>query len=149
MQIADLIDEGRVLIDLQVPDKARLLQALSKHAARFAAVGESEIAAALLAREALGTTGMGGGIAIPHARIGGVTRSLGLFARLKSPIDYDSVDGRPVDLVFLLLLPADLRGEQLQALACVSRCLRNPLIAAELRKKADVAATFGALSAGS
>ena len=149
MQIADLIDEGRVLMDVQPSDKADLLRLLSKQIAGFVSIDALQIASALTTRETLGSTGMGDGIAIPHARIVGVTHPTGLFAHLKSPIDYEAIDGNPVDLVFLIVLPADPRSDQLQALACVSRCLRNPRIAAELRMKADALASFRILTASS
>ena len=146
MQIADLIDEGRVRMDLQPSDKTDLLRLLSKQVAAFVAIDEALIFSALKARETLGSTGLGGGIAIPHARIIGVAHPVGLFAHLKSPIDYEAIDGNPVDLVFLIVLPGDPRGEQLQALACVSRCLRSPRIAAELRTKADPLGSFHVLA---
>jgi PTS system nitrogen regulatory IIA component len=91
------------------------------------------ISAEILKREELGSTGTGGGVAIPHARIQGLTRSFGILARLSKPIGFEAIDGRPVDLVFLLLLPANPPDEQLKALASVARKLRDPLCLRSLR----------------
>jgi len=148
MKIADLVGETGILTGLQVPDKADLLRALAHQAALLVPIDERQLLAALTAREALGSTGMGEGIAIPHARLAGVEHPFGLFAHLETPVEFDAIDGRPVDLVFLLLLPADPRGEQLQALACVSRCLRNPQTAAALRGTREEGATLQVLTGG-
>ena len=95
-----------------------------------------------VAREELGSTGMGRGVAIPHARLSVVTKPLGILARLKEPIDFEAIDGNPVDLVFVLLLPEDTRGEQLNALASVSRRLRAPETLRKLRQAKDAAALY-------
>ena len=105
------------------------------------------ILSALQQREALGSTGMGGGIAIPHARLPEVRRPFGLFARLRAPVAFDAVDERPVDLVFLLLLPTDPRGEQLNALACIARCLRDAAVAAGVHGARDAAEIYAVVSA--
>jgi Phosphoenolpyruvate-dependent sugar phosphotransferase system, EIIA 2 len=89
--------------------------------------GPERIAAEILKREELGSTGTGGGVAIPHARIQELNEPFGIFARLNRPIDFQAIDTRPVDLVFLLLLPGDPVGEQLKALATVARKLRDPI----------------------
>jgi len=148
MKMTDLVGETGILTGLQVSDKAGLLRALAHEAALLVPIDERQLLAALTAREALGSTGMGEGIAIPHARLAGVDRPFGLYAHLKTPVDYEAIDGRPVDLVFLLLLPADPRGEQLQALACVSRCLRNPQTAAALRGTGEAGASLQVLRGG-
>ncbi|MGC2415868.1 MAG: PTS sugar transporter subunit IIA [Stellaceae bacterium] len=139
MNITDLIAPERVIAALRVGDKAQLLRDLSQRAAKLLAIDPQSILDALEAREALGSTGVGQGIAVPHARVGGLHDFFGLFARLERPIEFTAIDERPVDLVFLLLIP-DLAGnDHLAALACVSRRLRDRDAAAQLR-----AATTGA-----
>jgi PTS system nitrogen regulatory IIA component len=104
------------------------------------------IAAEILRREELGSTGTGGGVAIPHARIQGLNRSFGILARLNRPIDFEAIDGRPVDLVFLLLLPANPVGEQLKALASVARKLRDPACLRDLRSASSSAGLYDAMT---
>ena len=104
-----------------------------------------EISAALLKREALGSTGTGGGVAIPHARVPGIGKPFGMLVRLDKAIDFDSIDGRKVDVVFLLLLPANVQGEQLNALAAVARTLRDPEMVQNVRRAADDAALYRAI----
>ncbi len=134
MTIADMLAPGDVLLDLRVADKRRLIDELARRAAAWAAVEPAVLAEALGAREALGSTGMGSGIAIPHARLPTVARPRGLFARLRPAVDFDAVDGERVDLVFLLLLPAPAQAEHLNALALVARKLRDEEVRAELRR---------------
>jgi len=125
MDVKDLITPADIIPDLAAKDKRRLIEALAARAAEALELDPLAVAAALQAREELGSTGMGEGIAIPHARLAGVARPFALFARLKGPIAFDAVDERPVDLVCLLLLPTAVGGEQLGALACVARRLRT------------------------
>ena len=104
--------------------------------------------AELVKREELGSTGMGGGVAIPHARFHQVTKPFGMLIRLRKPLDFDAVDGEPVDLVFLLLLPeAAAAGDQLGALALIARKLRNPKIVATLRQARDGTEAYRVLTA--
>ena len=103
-KISDLLSPVNVMIDLRIPDKAQLLQELAVIAARVLILPPDEISFALLKREELGSTGMGGGVAVPHARIEKVNRPFGTLIRLNQPIHFAAVDGRPVDLVFPLLL---------------------------------------------
>lgn len=145
MNIADLISPDRVFIGLKAADKSRLLAELSRRAASAAGLPRQDIQRALEAREALGSTGVGAGVAIPHARFSGIDRFIGLFARLERRLDFNAVDDQPVDLVFLLLVPTDAAGEHLKALACVSRRLRAPDVAAGLRRAVDVAELYAAL----
>jgi PTS system nitrogen regulatory IIA component len=147
MQIADLLTPDNVVADLEANDKPDLLAKLSKLAAARVPVPESDIVQALTAREALGSTGMGAGVALPHARLARVASPVGILARLREPIDFDAVDGSPVDLVFLLLLPDFPNSVQLPALACVARGLRDPSASATLRKGAGRDEMFAALSA--
>ena len=134
MKIADILRPEDVILDLRAADKPRLVEELARRSAELAGIEASAIADVLNARERLGSTGMGAGIAIPHARLASLTRPVGLFARLRTPIDFDAIDGQRVDLVFLLLLPAQAQGDHLNALACVARKLRDDQVKAELRK---------------
>src|SRR5262249_33641394 len=106
-------------------------------AARLLAIDGQTILDALMSREMLGSTGIGQGVALPHARLSGLQRFFGLFARLERPINFDAIDDRPVDLVFLLLIPEKAGNDHLAALAAVSRRLRDRDVAARLRTDTD------------
>ena len=110
---------------------------MTDHASRAFGVDRAIVFEALSKREALGSTGMGGGVAMPHARLAHITAPRALLARLVSPVDFDAVDGRPVDLVLLLLLPAASTGAALNAMACAARRLRDPLVTAALRSASE------------
>jgi PTS system nitrogen regulatory IIA component len=146
MRIADLLTPDSV-IELKASDKRSVVVELARRAAASLGLDADNVAAALLAREALGSTGMGEGFALPHARLGEVKRPFGVFARLRKPVDFAAVDGRPVDLVFLLLLPAASEGGQLSALACVARQLRHARTARRLREASHRDAMFQELVA--
>ncbi len=106
MELTELIAPAGVLLDVRARDKAHLITDLSRIAAgQTPSVPPAAIEAALLARERLGSTGLGAGFALPHARVEGLARFVGLFVRLSRPIEFDAIDGRPVDLLFLLLIP--------------------------------------------
>ncbi len=148
MEITDLVAPDCVIAGLRVRSKSHLLTELARRAAAATGLSQEHIREALEAREALGSTGVGAGLAIPHAQITGLNRFFGLFVRLDRSIDYDAIDERPVDLAFLLLIPADT-NEHLQALACVSRRLRDQTIATKLRKAADARDSYEALTGAS
>lgn len=133
MDISDLIAPEAVLPSLRVHTKKQLLQELAARAAQLSGVPERRIFESLLERERLGSTGMGQGIAIPHARVAGLTRILGVFVRLESPIPYEAIDEQTVDLVFLLLTPEEAGADHLKALATVSRLLRSQTACEKLR----------------
>jgi nitrogen PTS system EIIA component len=138
MKIADFLAPADVKADVASADKKKLLAELAREAAAKVGIGADRVAAELLKREALGSTGVGGGVAIPHARFQQVLTPFGLLVRLKKPIDYDAVDGKPVDIVSLLLLPEGSGGEQqLGALASIARKLRTPAVTAALRRARD------------
>jgi nitrogen PTS system EIIA component len=138
MKIADFLAPADVRIDVASTDKKKLLAELAREAAAKIGIGADRIAAELLKREELGSTGVGGGVAIPHARFAQAKAPFGLLVRLKKPIDYDAVDGKPVDIVSLLLLPEGSGGEQqLGALASIARKLRTPAVTAALRRARD------------
>ena len=146
MNIADLIAPDRVVVPLRVSDKAQLLHELSHRAARLLAIDPQVILDALQTREALGSTGVGQGIALPHARIPGLPQTFGLFARLERPIDFDAIDEQPADLVFLLLMPDRAGNENIAALAAVARRLRDRNLAAQLRRVATCSEAYDALT---
>src|SRR2546421_5208899 len=139
MEIADLITPGSVVAQLRASNKKQALQELAKRAAALTGAPERTIYDVLIERERLGTTGIGMGVAIPHGRLPGLDRLCGVFARLDRPIPFEAIDDQPVDLIFLLLAPANPRSEHLTALAMVSRRLRDRTICEKLRgtDKAD------------
>jgi PTS system nitrogen regulatory IIA component len=137
MDIKDFFAPADAIVGLRVADKLGLLKELSSRAADRLALDSDRIVQAVLGREALGSTGMGGGLAIPHARIDGLQKPFGLLARTRRPIAFDAIDSQPVDLIFLLLLPANPQQDHLHALASVARALRDRKIAGELRRARD------------
>ena len=147
MQIADFLSPDDTLCDVRAADKDRLLRELTGRAANALRLDAAVLADAIAQRERLGSTGMGDGIAIPHARIAGLSKPFGLLARLRRAIDFAAIDGKPVDIVFLLLLPSAAHGEQLTALASVARRLRDAQVTADLRDAADGAALYRAIIA--
>jgi PTS system nitrogen regulatory IIA component len=146
MKILDFLSPIDVMTNVAASDKQQLLQELARKAGLIVDVLPNRIFAELQKREELGSTGMGGGVAIPHARFQQINKPLGMLVRLRKPIDFDAVDGKPVDIVFLLLLPEAADGEQLGALALIARKLRNPAITAALRRARDSAEMYRALA---
>ena len=133
MHLSDLITTDAILPSLKASSKRALLSDLSVHAAKKIGTDKAFIFETLLEREQLGTTGLGKGVAIPHARMENLPGIIGFFTKLKSPINYDSVDKQPVDLVFLLLTPENAGADHLKALALISRFLKNQDVCAKLR----------------
>jgi PTS system nitrogen regulatory IIA component len=133
MEITDLLAPEAVLPSIRAHSKKQLLQELASRAAQLTGLPERRVFEILFQRERLGSTGMGQGIAIPHGRMAGLPRIVGLFARLETPIAYDAIDDQPVDLVFLLLAPEEAGADHLKALARVSRLLRNQATCERLR----------------
>lgn len=146
MTLDTLIDKQSVLASLKAPNKKQLLQELSQALAAQVAVDHRVIFETLLKREKLGSTGIGQGIAIPHGKLPSIARVYGLFARLAQPVDFDSVDGQPVDLVFVLLAPEDAGADHLKALAKISRVLRDPAMVAKLRGTDDPQGLYAILT---
>ena len=146
MNTADFLAEDDVLLDYAAASKMQVLQGLSRMAANRLNLKPVPIATALLKREQLGSTGVGGGVALPHAGVAGLDRPFGILARLKNPIDFDAVDGNPVDIVFLLLVPPASSTDQLAALACVARVLKDPQIQAQLRTAARIDVMYRAVT---
>jgi PTS system nitrogen regulatory IIA component len=134
VEIADLLSgPDAVLACVKAPSKKALLGDLAHRAAMLYGVEERRVFDLLLERERLGSTGIGGGIAIPHGRLANLTKPVGLFARLGHSIDFDSIDERPVDIVFLLIAPEGAGADHLKALARVSRLLRDRSLVEKLR----------------
>jgi nitrogen PTS system EIIA component len=148
MNIADFLSPNDVMIDVTAADKSKLLSALARKAASMVDVQPQQVLAELEKREELGSTGVGGGVALPHARFQQVKKPVGLFFRLRKPIAFDAVDEEPVDIIFLLLLPEASNGEPQAALASIARKLRKPEITTALREARDAAEIYGILSAG-
>ena len=146
MELIDLLDPNSVVPALKVSGKKQALQELSAKAAALVGLPERRIFEALLERERLGTTGVGQGVAIPHGKFGELDRICGLFARLDVPIDFESIDDQPVDLIFLLLAPESAGADHLKALARVSRLLRNQEICAKLRGSDAADAIFAIIT---
>jgi nitrogen PTS system EIIA component len=146
MNIKDFLSPTDVMIDVAAPNKQKLLSELAIKAGSRIRFPPDDVLAELSKREELGSTGIGDGIAMPHARFRQVDKPFGLFLRLRQPTEFDALDGNPVDIVFLLLLPESAKGEQLSALACVARKLRNPAVTAALRKARDGAEIFHVLA---
>lgn len=145
MELGALLSVENTLLDVPASNKTKLLNDLCARAAAALDWDAKAISSEILKREELGSTGVGGGVAIPHARIPGLKNALGVLARLRKPIDFNAIDGRPVDIVFLLLLPTAPSGEHLNMLAAVSRKLRDLEALRALREAPDRAALHGAM----
>jgi nitrogen PTS system EIIA component len=139
MQLADILRPDGVKVLASSPSKRRLFQDLADMAEGCWGLAAAKVNEALLEREGLGPTGVGQGVALPHARLHGLDRVRGLFLRLERPLDFEAVHRQPVDLVFCLLAPASAGVEHLKALALVSRTLRDPALCAKLRANSDPA----------
>jgi PTS system nitrogen regulatory IIA component len=142
MNLSDLIEPSHVIVGLRIGDKAQLLAELARQAARRLAIESRDILAAIASRERLGSTGLGNGFALPHARVDGVERLFGLFIRLARPIDFEAIDGQPVDLVFLLLIPPGSGNDHVAALAAVARTMRDKNTVQSIRAATTAAALY-------
>lgn len=142
MSLHDLIEPNAILPSLKVSTRKQALQELSERAEEVSGLPAREIFDALLQRERLGSTGVGGGIAIPHGKLPRVGRMIGLFARLERPIDYEALDGEPVDLIFLLLAPESAGADHLKALSKVARALRDQRLTSRLRATRDASGLY-------
>jgi nitrogen PTS system EIIA component len=137
MKVSDFLSLADVSVEAAFADKQKLLEDLARRASRAVDLEPDIILAELRKREQLGSTGMGGGVALPHARIHRIQKPFGMVVRLKKPIEFDAVDGKPVDMIALLLLPDTQEGKQLGALACIARKLRDPDVLTALRHARD------------
>ncbi len=146
MHLGDLISPEAVLRSLKPKSKKQLLEELSARAARISGLPERDIFDVLWQREQLGSTGLGQGVAIPHGKLGGLKQIVGLFAQLSEPVEFDAVDGEPVDIVFLLLAPEGAGADHLKSLARISRLLRERGSVEKLRASKDAAALYAVLT---
>jgi PTS system nitrogen regulatory IIA component len=146
MPLTDLIVPEAVIPTLKVNSKKQAIQELAAKAARLTGQNERTIFETLLQREKLGSTGVGEGIAIPHGKLPKLEKLFGLFARLDRPVDFEALDGQPVDLIFLLLAPEAAGADHLKALARVARVLRDSDLAKKLRESRDAAALYAVLA---
>ncbi len=146
IDIADLLVPRGVIAQLRVTNKKGALQEVARRAATLTGIAERRLYDVLAERERLGSTGIGRGIAIPHGKLAELSRLYGLFARLDRPIAFDAIDDQPVDLVFVLLAPAEAGAEHLRALARVSRLLRDSAICQKLRGTDNADALYALLT---
>lgn len=143
MQIGDLLDRNAISLRVSAANKRQALAVVAEIAARNLGLDVGDILDALTEREQAGSTGVGHGVAAPHARLPGLERMRGVFVRLEQPVEFEAVDDQPVDLIFALFAPPDAGAEHLRALARVSRLLRQ----AELRQSLRQARTTDAIHA--
>lgn len=134
MELTDLVSPEAVLCGVKASSKKHALQEIALRATDAYGLDTRNVLEGLVAREKLGSTAMGNGVAIPHARIEGLGQIVGLFARLENPVDFEAADGQGVDLIFTLLAPQGAGADHLRALAKVSRLMRNPSVRTKLRE---------------
>jgi PTS system nitrogen regulatory IIA component len=146
MQISDILDFGALKSISKLSSKKRLFQEIAEVAADTYSIDTAVIFNALQERESLGPTGVGHGVALPHARLEGLEKVVATFVRLDSPLEFDSADRQPVDLFFCLLAPENAGVDHLKALALVSRTMRNADFCAKLRANEDEAALYALLT---
>lgn len=144
----NLIRDGHIIANLTIENKKQALTELAKLAAPITGLSEHVVFDVLFAREKLGTTGVGHGIAIPHGKIENADKVYGFFARLSQPIDFEAIDEKPVDLLFMLLAPHDAGADHLKALAKVSRMFREKAFCEKLRAAPDAKTLYALLSEG-
>lgn len=146
MNISDIMSEKSVLIDVKANSKRELLQELAAKATEMTGLDERTIFDTFLERENLGSTGFGNGTALPHGRFDGLDKVCAIFARLSSPLDFDAIDGKPVDLVFALLSPEGNGADHLTALAKMSRILKDEALCAKIRQAAKPIEIYALIS---
>jgi len=145
MPLTELVAPNAVIPALKANTKKKVIQELAARAAKLSGQAERAILDVLQQREKLGSTGVGNGVAIPHGKLPKLERLFGMFARLEKPVDFESMDGQPVDLIFLLLAPEAAGADHLKALARVARLLRDPDVARKLRDSRDADAIYNVL----
>jgi PTS system nitrogen regulatory IIA component len=137
MPLSQVLSAESIVPSLKASSKKQALQLLSEKAAKLTGMTEREIFQTLVDREKLGSTGVGGGVAIPHGKLKQIDQIYGFFARLARPVDFEAIDDQPVDLIFLLLAPEDAGADHLKTLARVARALREPELVDRLRETSD------------
>src|SRR5881398_1704449 len=146
MLLTDLVAHNAIIPALKVNSKKQVLQEIAAKAAELLGQNERTILEILMQREKLGSTGVGNGIAIPHGKLAKIGKLFGLFARLERPVDFEALDGQPVDLIFLLLAPEGAGADHLKALARIARLLRDGDVARKLRASRDAEAIYAVLA---
>ena len=147
MEITDFLTSDRIVLDGRSRDKPQLIGEIGRHFGRLVpTLRPQAVERALLDREQLGSTGLGAGFALPHARIDGLESYLGLLVRLAKPIEFEAIDGKPVRFVFALLIPAATEISHVAALAAISRRFREPERVGKLGKAATPASAFAILT---
>jgi nitrogen PTS system EIIA component len=145
MGLLDFLGPEAVVPALRGSSKKQVLQEVSAQAAKLTGLDARTVFEALLQRERLGSTGIGEGLAIPHSKLPSLDRLFGLVARLEKPIDFEALDGQPVDIVFLLLAPEGAGADHLKALARVARVLREPGVLDRIRATRDANALYAVM----
>lgn len=146
MDINEIIDPDGVIANLKPSSKKQLLQELAEAGALRTGIESHAIFECLLEREKLGSTGVGNGVAIPHAKLPGMDRMVGVFAHLNKPVAFEAVDDQPVDIVFMLLAPVGSGADHLKALSRVARILRNQSTLSSIRTATDPDAVYSLLT---
>ncbi|HEU4659670.1 MAG TPA: PTS IIA-like nitrogen regulatory protein PtsN [Pseudolabrys sp.] len=146
MTLTDLVAPNAIIPALKASNKKQAIQEISARAAELTGESENGILEILLQREKLGSTAVGNGVAIPHGKLPKLNRLFGLFARLEKPVNFEALDGQPVDLIFLLLAPENAGADHLKALARVARLLRDAEIARKLRESQDAEGLYAVLA---
>ncbi len=145
MPLSDFLTQDAIVAGLKVNSKKQALQELAEKAAAVSGLPEREIFDTLLQRERLGSTGIGHGIAIPHGKLAKVQKLFGVFAKLDKAVDFEALDGEPVDLVFVLIAPESAGADHLKALARVARVLRDGAVTQKLRAAQDADGLYAVL----
>jgi PTS system nitrogen regulatory IIA component len=148
MDLSDLVAQEGVIASLKATSKKQALQMLAGKAAELTGQAERDIFSTLLERERLGSTGVGHGVAIPHGKLPGLDRVVGLFARANTPLDYEALDDQPVDLLFVLLAPEGSGADHLKALARIARVLRDETMAEKIRSTDHASGIYSVLTGG-
>ncbi|WP_142416584.1 PTS IIA-like nitrogen regulatory protein PtsN [Bartonella massiliensis] len=142
MNLSELIAPEAIIPALKANSKKQVLQILAEKASQLTGLSEHVIFDIVLQREKLGSTGLGGGIAIPHGKLPDINRIIGIFARLESPVDFEALDDEPIDLVFLLLAPESAGADHLKALSQIARVLRHADVVQKLRNTQNANALY-------
>lgn len=145
MNLSELIAPEAIIPALRANSKKQVLQILAEKAANLTGLNKDVIFEVILQREKLGSTGLGGGIAIPHGKLSDIHQIIGIFARLESPIDFEAFDDEPIDLVFLLLAPENAGADHLKALSQIARVLRHSDVVQKLRNTHDANTLYALL----
>jgi len=146
MELADILADGAVLCCTDIKSKRQLFEDLASRAAEITGLDKADVLDAISNREELGSTGLGNGIAIPHGKVAGLKQVAAVFARLRTPIEFDALDDQPVDIVMMLLAPAGAGADHLKALSRVARLLRTESVVDELRQTDDPATLHAMLT---